>query len=569
MARVVEISFDASAAVVCEWMRRVRRAEVGKVGRANEGRQASQGRQARNADRARHDLSAAGIAAAIAEVVEHAVPCVRVVARAPVTIYPLALGRMVRDGWQASVAASVSGWRLDVSRCVPYSPAVTIRDTVCDTQLETEVSVAQQASGLSPKLRQALKAASAAAPSAALHLQRMHWRTTEQNGGTVDIVLTDAFDMPPGTTPRFCELRLASCWEDDAGEAGPHTSSGGGEPGWDERERVIRALFAVAQALLAELPVFPAWASVFAHGQRDPAEVDKPAHARPIDLSGVQTPHAALIAIGANIAQQWFGNEHGLREIAATECVHQMRVAQRRLKTVLNLFPAWVDADWTQRVAPELKWLSEQLGNARDLDVFTDVTLPALAAADIDTRAWQAVLAAADASRLEARERLQAAMRSRRYAQLSLAWLAWLASLPWRRVPQAYADVPLREYVAKRVRKRFKRLMVVAKSSGADVAARHRYRIEAKRLRYTLEFFESIASRRTRRNIAKTLQRIQSALGKGNDAAVGLDYLRRFDIAPYQLGFARGWSEAVNSYAAQEGERLLAALGKPRIERSG
>jgi len=95
----------------------------------------------------------------------------------------------------------------------------------------------------------------------------------------------------------------------------------------------------------------------------------------------------------------------------------------------------------------------------------------------------------------------------------------------------------------------------------------HRRRIEVKHLRYRLEFFESLASRKTRRKVAKQLSRIQSVLGEGSDAATALRFLETLDISPYQHGFARGWCEAVNRWSAIEGERLLRDLGKPKIVR--
>jgi CHAD domain-containing protein len=125
----------------------------------------------------------------------------------------------------------------------------------------------------------------------------------------------------------------------------------------------------------------------------------------------------------------------------------------------------------------------------------------------------------------------------------------------------------LRQYVAKRVRKHSRRLTNTPKLSSLDPLARHRCRIEAKRLRYTLEFFESIASRRTRRGTVRTLQRIQGALGDGNDAAVALRILAQLDITPCQRSFARGWSQAIDRCAAQEGERLLRTIDVPRIRR--
>jgi CHAD domain-containing protein len=242
-----------------------------------------------------------------------------------------------------------------------------------------------------------------------------------------------------------------------------------------------------------------------------------------------------------------------------------MRIAQRRLRTALRIFPHWEDDAWKTRVAPDLKWLGTVLGEARDWDVFVDSSLPALAAADADSARWIATRESADALRLEAREGVQTAMGSARYAQLALAWLEWLSGLPSREPPGKAADTSLCAYAQKRVRKYYRRLISAPKLTTLDESARHKERIQAKYLRYTLEFFESIASQKTRRESAKTVARMQTVLGDGNDAAVALRYLQQIDAPPYQSGFAHGWCEASKRYTAQEGERLLRRLRKPKI----
>ena len=405
----------------------------------------------------------------------------------------------------------------------------------------------------------------------------------------------------------FCELRLVACIgpsrastssdsspETDSNEAAstPTTDAGGRAEGrnapaavLDERGRTewstVQGLFAAATALADVLPVFPTLTDGYARACTRAAG-DEPVRAARIDLSHAKTPHDALIVAGASIARQWFGNEAGVRDERGgemggemggdtdddTEYVHQMRVALRRLKTLLKTFPRWADETWERAMVPDLDWLGGLLGRARDLDVFVDATLPALAQADIDASAWVPLQARAAASRDDARAQVRAALRTRRYAALSLAWLQWLAARRFSVGPAAMAHKPLVGYAVKRVRKHYRRLIAKPALTSLTPAERHRRRIDAKRLRYTLEFFESLASRKTRREVAKQLGRIQSVLGDGSDATAALHFLEALDVPPYQHGFARGWCEAVNRWSAVEGERLLQALGKPKIVRN-
>ena len=51
------------------------------------------------------------------------------------------------------------------------------------------------------------------------------------------------------------------------------------------------------------------------------------------------------------------------------EGVHQMRVGLRRFRAALSLFGEFIGQPDAKHIKSELKWLTEQLGAARDLDV--------------------------------------------------------------------------------------------------------------------------------------------------------------------------------------------------------
>jgi CHAD domain-containing protein len=457
--------------------------------------------------------------------------------------------KMAEGGLQVMLETSPDGRRVVVCQQKCYSPGVTAREILYEAPLDADTPVGSAFAAVPEEHRDLLADAGDLAPLTTLACKSDAWQWPAADGIVVDIV----FDRFPASTGGDAaparELRLTTPFADNA--LGPS----------------LTALFAVACTLVAALPAFPVLRRAFdrAYDATDPHDAAEPARATAIDLAGIATPHAALIAIGHSLADQWFGNDAGVRDAVSTEFVHQMRISQRRLRTALRIFPHWEDDAWKTRIAPDLKWLGTVLGNARDWDVFVDSTLPALAAADTDGARWITICESADARRLEAREGVQTAMGSARYAQLALVWLEWLSGLPSREPPEEAADTSLRAYAQKRVRKYYKRLISAPKLTTLDESARHKERIQAKYLRYTLEFFESIASRKTRKESAKTVARMQTVLGDGNDAAVALRYLQQIDAPPYQSGFAQGWCEASKRYTAQEGERLLRRLRKPKI----
>lgn len=493
--------------------------------------------------------------ARIARALERLPSLVRTGAREPFTVRLFERGadaaRMVLEEWPGSR-------RVATLRGESLVPGLMLREVICEASLEAGAPLATS-DAIPLEFRQALagEAHTELTSIGALPLYRAAFRWNAPDGRGVDIALIDGLEPASecDDSPSFCELHLSA----------PCEGVGGGPPNDVDVKPASAALLVAAHMIVDALPAFISLSDVYAralgHGSAEPVRAAR------IDLAGARTPHAALIAIGSNIACQWFGNARGVREGAGEEPVHQMRVALRRAKTCSRVFPRWLDETWQTRVTPGLAWLGEALGEARDLDVLVSSTLPALAASDVDASAWATVQSSAEAQCQLAHERLHAALFDRRYAQLTLGWLTWLANQRFSAGPANHAQRALADYAAKRVRRYWRRLTAEPTLTSLDTAARHRRRIEAKRLRYTVEFFERVVRPRAGRKLLRQLSRIQSALGAGSDAATALQFLDRLELTPYQRGLARGWCEAVDRGAAREAERLVAKLRKPTIAR--
>ncbi|GLU32245.1 hypothetical protein Busp01_20870 [Trinickia caryophylli] len=457
--------------------------------------------------------------------------------------------------------------RLSLSRAMSIVPGLTLRDTIRTELIEPRAAI-DDAGTLPEAFREVAGLDCAAARAAPLLANRTAFRCRiPASGPPVEVVLLSAPSIrvtPPrapgsGATESrrrasqaFCELHLLA----ECGEGAKESPIGASV------QAAGAAVLAVADSIVARLPAFVATGDAYARAL-GAAVGSEPVRATRVDLAGARTPHDALVAIGCNVASHWFGNERGAREQTAPESVHQMRVALRRARTLVRLFPRWRDEAWHTRVEPGIKWLGGLLGAARDLDVFVDSTLPALAAADGDASRWAPVQAKADARRQEAHAQLQEALRSRRHAELSLAWLEWLMAQRFSDGPPKHARRSLASYAGKRVKRYYTRLTAPPALTSLDAAGRHRRRIAAKRLRYALEFFQALTASRTRGKVTQRLSLIQETLGEGSDAATALRFIEALDVTPYQQGFARGWCEAVNRGTARVAERLLGKLRRP------
>jgi len=319
------------------------------------------------------------------------------------------------------------------------------------------------------------------------------------------------------------------------------------------------ALFATAHEIAETLP-FLIMPIAIDSALREPVKASK------LKLPKDASPTDAFVAIGKSVAAQWFGNDAASRTGLEVEHVHQLRVAQRRLKTALKLFPEWIDPTWTTRVAPDLKWFGDLLGDARDWDVFTDTTLAAYAESDDPQHkdAWKLTQSAADTHRIAARQRLQDAMNSPRYALLAVSFVEWFSTLE---APPGQADQTLAAYAQKRITKHYRKIERAPDLTTLDAATRHKVRIHAKRLRYALEFFRSLLTRKTRKQVEEALGNLQSVLGEGNDAAVAAQRLADLkEAGDFQKGLAKGFAVNAQRMSAMEGERILRKIKPPRIK---
>ncbi|KWU24951.1 CHAD domain-containing protein [Burkholderia cenocepacia] len=482
-----------------------------------------------------------------------------------VTIEPCQIEEAERSpgaNWWTWVESNAHGTRVVASRTETFAPGVTQRElfdaehagivVAAPLPVPTTAGAADadapaaDAEGIAPDTDEARAQASALR----IVSERRRGRWADDSGVVVEMTLDDIMLHGGGEPPRrYVELRLAA-------------------PDWETvaaRTAALHALFAAARELSGAWPAFVQLTSVIDRACAGGPVAAALVKAQPVDLTGIRTQRAALFALAGDITAQWLGNECGVLDRDDPEFVHQMRVALRRLRTLMRFFPRFTDRQWKDTLGVDLRWLAKLLGTVRDWDVFATESLPALIAADGGGSDWDGTLDAARAQSMAARVELRQALHSARYARLTLGWLEWLSALV---LPAADGDdaPSLRRHATKRVRRLFGHLYGSPSLTSLDTAARHQVRIDAKRLRYALEFFASLASRRTRTETVKTLARVQSVLGEANDAMVALHHLEQLSAPPYQLGFVRGYGAALQQRAARDAETLLASLRPPKLD---
>ncbi|UPJ53736.1 CHAD domain-containing protein [Bradyrhizobium sp. 200] len=206
------------------------------------------------------------------------------------------------------------------------------------------------------------------------------------------------------------------------------------------------------------------------------------------------------------------------------EGVHQMRVALRRLRTVCALFRRDIPSPAFQTINSEARWLMQQLGPARDWDVFaeTTVTLLVAAAPDID---FGSLREAVERQRKSSYAALQTALADLRCSRFLLSLGQLVERRGWRNEIDSEALAVLSLPMPTLANKILARLHRKALRRGAhfrqlNVDAQHDLRIDLKKLRYAAEFFLPLyATHGPARRYARRLARLQTSLGRTRDIA--------------------------------------------------
>lgn len=233
---------------------------------------------------------------------------------------------------------------------------------------------------------------------------------------------------------------------------------------------------------------------------------------------------------------QWLlAHDPGTRLGAESESLHQMRVATRRLRAVLRtarpiLLPAWV-----MSLQQELKWLSEVLGPARDLDVQIAYFTGESAGLPLrDRRLLTQLVTHLRTQRAAVQQVVLSELTSARYLQL-IQRLQQASQAPSVvESPMAIRELAEREF--KKMRKAIRRL----RSSPSD-AALHKVRIKTKRARYAVELARWVLGKPAIR-FMKAARAIQERLGIHQDALQAERYLRQFVTysTSVKVGFLAG-----------------------------
>ena len=312
-------------------------------------------------------------------------------------------------------------------------------------------------------------------------------------------------------------------------------------------------LFALARTINSVAPVHPFFTGKGSRGLallRGPAdEWSKPTPSQLDPKSSLDETLARLIGDGLD---HLLANLACARAGSHPEGVHQVRVAMRRLRTLLKLLAPVLPRARTDALERQLATMAAELGPARDLDVFRGLLRDAADRAIGDAAAASQLDSLAAAMQGEAQAAARIALTSEAFGALTIELTDWQSLRCWREQPVTAASATLFQPTATVIGDRLDALHRKLRKRGRHFAElepeeRHRLRLAVKRMRYAVDLFGSLFEKKPARQYRRALVQLQDCLGNDNDVVAAAAIVERMQArrpsapAVQAAGALLGW----------------------------
>jgi CHAD domain-containing protein len=219
-------------------------------------------------------------------------------------------------------------------------------------------------------------------------------------------------------------------------------------------------------------------------------------------------------------------NEQGTIDDIDSEFLHDFRVAVRRTRSALSQLKKVLPDDINSHYADFFSWLGSITSETRDLDVYLlnferyKQDLPMAMREYLQP--FQTFL---HKKQQQAQQQLATELRSAYYLSSLSAWEQYL-----EQPILTSCQLTIKKLADKRVWKNFKRVLkegkVINELSPAD--ALHELRKSCKKLRYLMEFFQSLYAKNKIKLLLNALKGLQEVLGDFQDCTVQEEHLKQF-----------------------------------------
>ncbi len=241
--------------------------------------------------------------------------------------------------------------------------------------------------------------------------------------------------------------------------------------------------------------------------------------------------HKASKQIYWHLYQAMKLNEAGTIADIDSEYLHDFRVAVRRTRSALSQFKKVLDSGETAEFAEFFAWLGQITGPTRDLDVYLlsfenyQSALPALLEQDLKPL-YHFLKQKQKTAQAELAKKLQTS----KYQKQMLAWEALLKDEDEGLNASSDTHISIKLLADQRIWKVYQQILKEGNAidNDSEAVALHDLRKTCKKLRYLMEFFQSLYPKYQVLQLIKALKNFQNVLGDFQDYEVQADSIKRF-----------------------------------------
>jgi CHAD domain-containing protein len=261
------------------------------------------------------------------------------------------------------------------------------------------------------------------------------------------------------------------------------------------------------------------------------------------------------------------------------EGIHQVRVAVRRIRSALELFSPHLEPHAKSLFEDALRHASQMIGEARDWDVFCNEILLQVCETPEARKLSEVMKAPAESRRVAAHQTCVRQLQDPSFRALVLGLAAWIEE--GREDSGQVGDHGLKRGIEDIAGNLLDRLDAKARKRGravrpdASPTELHPLRKALKKVRYSVEFLQSIFPPEKAKRFLRHLEKLQEALGEITDAAMatrlaeGLAADKHLELAPSVAAISLSRGRAAQDAMKALAKKWQAYSDEPRFWRRG
>lgn len=246
-------------------------------------------------------------------------------------------------------------------------------------------------------------------------------------------------------------------------------------------------------------------------------------------------------------------NDVGILRDDDDEYIHQARVAMRRIRSAIKLFSPVLPMSFVSQWNSAWRDLANELGDARNWDVFSVELLPLLKEAFPKNTDIEALEKFTVDQRAKAHVQVINDFGSRAYSVKLISFAEAVMTLDTHPEvrnrqkmileSQSTAEPIVQEdtetFATRLLKRRHRRFIREVLVPNRDLEQSHQLRLDLKKLRYSFDFFVDLYPKKNMSRYLKSLARAQELLGQMNDLATAETLLAKRNLA--QIDIAHAW----------------------------